>query len=152
MIQRVRMGSKMMNTNYHYIIKAWKWGLMESFCTLADSLITFHFFFPELAEIILVCLRTQIITALQMWFVLGLLLFFSCPCTIPSFSLCPWSLSAVHLSSPGQWPCYLVRSLYQHCLLFPLTYKCIHPFQMVVTCWIPITHTRSLLFCWKYFN
>lgn len=66
---------------------------MESFCTLADSLITFPFFSPELAEIILVRLRTQMITALQMWFVLGF--FFVCvsmcvcPCTIPSVSLCP---------------------------------------------------------------
>ena len=154
MIQRVRMGSKMMNTNYHYIIKAWKWGLMESFCTLADFQITFPFFSPELAEIILVRLQTQIITALQMWFVLGLVCVCVCvcPCTIPSVSLCPWSLSAMHLSRPGQWLCYLTRSLYQHCLLFALTYKCIYPLQTVVACLIPITHTRNFLFCWECFN
>ena len=53
---------------------------MESFCTLADFQITFPFFSPELAEIILVRLQTQIITALQMWFVLGLVCVCVCVC------------------------------------------------------------------------
>lgn len=53
------IGSKTMNTNYHYTIKAWKWGLMESFCTLADSVITFHFL-SELVEIVLVSVQTHV--------------------------------------------------------------------------------------------
>lgn len=49
------IGSKIMNTNYRSTIKAWKWGLMESFCILADSVLTFHFVQNSLKLLYLVC-------------------------------------------------------------------------------------------------